>query len=494
MRKLGYIFIILILTANASIAQQDGVGIGTDYPDAEAILDIQTTQKGILIPRMTTVQRDAISVVNGQDDGLLIYNLTTDEFNYWDGTQWVAFPGTGSDADWFIESGTTAPTSINDNIFTNGNVGIGNNSPSYALDVSGDIRINDGTNGHDIYGGPSGSIFLYSNSGVAVQLENDGGSSGYFRVRNRDSVNVFRVNHSGLTTIDGDLVFESDGNQIRFEGSDPVDILLNTSNTGSSLDIESQGTVDIVLDRDNNNAGSVFTVKRNDDGSAAANALFAVPEDDALLVYPFGTGDGETGGIRFRELAASPGGANYVGLRAPNSIGSNFFLTLPSNPGALGQYLITDGTGVLSWMSPRLPANGNLWDQDTDSGYLYPSSINDRVGIGTITPSAKLEVNGYTKLGISSPAIQMKVLKGTSSPLQLGHVSLAHGLDSNKILSVDIAIESSKGIWIPPSYTSRRGFLYNFQYDMANVIVENINRKSFNLLNRPIKVLITYEE
>ncbi|HCE85852.1 MAG TPA: hypothetical protein DEO99_06825, partial [Bacteroidetes bacterium] len=43
------------------------------------------------------------------------------------------------DADWFVEGGGDVATSINQNIYTNGFVGIGNNAPGLTLDIAGDI-------------------------------------------------------------------------------------------------------------------------------------------------------------------------------------------------------------------------------------------------------------------------------------------------------------------------------------------------------------------
>lgn len=55
----GYIF-----------SQTGSVGIGTTTPNASAILDIQSTNKGMLIPRMTMTQRNAIT---NAANGLIIY-------------------------------------------------------------------------------------------------------------------------------------------------------------------------------------------------------------------------------------------------------------------------------------------------------------------------------------------------------------------------------------------------------------------------------------
>ena len=52
--------------------------IGTTTPNASAILDVSSTTKGLLLPRMTTVQRNAIV---SPADGLIIYNTTTNTIN-----------------------------------------------------------------------------------------------------------------------------------------------------------------------------------------------------------------------------------------------------------------------------------------------------------------------------------------------------------------------------------------------------------------------------
>ena len=88
MRK--YFFITLIgfaslATTKFVYAQQPGVAINTNgnTPHSSAMLDIQSTDKGILIPRMTTAQRTAISNVA---TGLLVFDNTTGSFWFYNGT------------------------------------------------------------------------------------------------------------------------------------------------------------------------------------------------------------------------------------------------------------------------------------------------------------------------------------------------------------------------------------------------------------------------
>ncbi|MCB0501525.1 MAG: tail fiber domain-containing protein, partial [Bacteroidetes bacterium] len=402
------------------------IGIGTDYPDAQAILHIHSTDRGIFIPRMTTAQRDAniTPLINTTDEGLLLYNFDDSAFNYWDGTQWIVFPSllSGNDDDWYEALTVTSPNAIGDNIYTNGNVGIGTNDPQYSLDIFGDLRVEGGGAGHNIYGGAVGSIFIRTNSGLAIDLEEDGGSSGYFRIRNNADQNVFRVDHSGLTTIDNDLVFESTGNQIRFEGSSPVDIFLNTADNNAGLDIESQGGIDMVLDRDNSSTGASFTIKRNDDGTAAVNTLFTVPEDQTPLVYPYGIGSGETGGIRFRELEAN--GSDYIRLRAPNALSGAVNLTLPNTDGNNGEVLTTDGSGILSWSV----AGGSDDDWYTIGGVNAPTNINDNIyTLGGVTigdntnaaPTNGLRSIGDVRIGYTGNAPASTPAVGSNAKLQV---------------------------------------------------------------------------
>ena len=68
------------------------VGIGTTTPDASSALDITSTTAGLLIPRMTETQRDAIS---SPAIGLMIYQTDgTVGFYYYNGSSWAEVAAT----------------------------------------------------------------------------------------------------------------------------------------------------------------------------------------------------------------------------------------------------------------------------------------------------------------------------------------------------------------------------------------------------------------
>jgi len=66
------------------------VGINNTSPAASALLDLTSTTQGLLPPRLTTTQRDAIA---SPANGLFIYNSTTGQFNGFQAGVWGAIGG-----------------------------------------------------------------------------------------------------------------------------------------------------------------------------------------------------------------------------------------------------------------------------------------------------------------------------------------------------------------------------------------------------------------
>lgn len=105
---------LLLISSSISFSQQ--IGIGTTNPDPSAFLDLTGTNKGLIIPRMTTADRD--NNIKSPKSGILIFNTTT-----------ASFQVTGGDNKWLdyetnlridVATGTTTNT---------GNVGFGTATP-----------------------------------------------------------------------------------------------------------------------------------------------------------------------------------------------------------------------------------------------------------------------------------------------------------------------------------------------------------------------------
>ncbi|GAB3833858.1 tail fiber domain-containing protein [Hymenobacter jeollabukensis] len=78
--------LLLLLTPGLRAQTPAGVGIGTTTPDASAVLDVKATDKGLLPPRMSQAQRDAIP---NPAAGLTIYNTDAAKLNTWNGFFWT---------------------------------------------------------------------------------------------------------------------------------------------------------------------------------------------------------------------------------------------------------------------------------------------------------------------------------------------------------------------------------------------------------------------
>mgnify|MGYP000415366254 CR=1 FL=1 len=84
-----FTFLAAVLLTASTYGQ---VGIGTTTPDASSALDITSTTKGLLIPRMTETQRDAIT---SAATGLMIYQTDgTVGFYYYNGSSWAEVAAT----------------------------------------------------------------------------------------------------------------------------------------------------------------------------------------------------------------------------------------------------------------------------------------------------------------------------------------------------------------------------------------------------------------
>lgn len=87
------------------------VGIGTATPAASAILDAQSTTKGVRFPNMTTTQKTAIAT---PATGLVVYDTTVSKLNVYTGSSWGSVGGgaTGGGADTvFVQNSQAVTTS-----------------------------------------------------------------------------------------------------------------------------------------------------------------------------------------------------------------------------------------------------------------------------------------------------------------------------------------------------------------------------------------------
>ena len=119
---------------------------------------------------------------------------------------------------------------------------------------------------------------------------------------------------------------------------------------------------------------------------------------------------------------------------------------------------------------------------------------NGNLGLGVATASAKLEVNGFTKLGTDAPAIKIKKINTTSPSTEGAIINLDHLLSPNKIIGVQVMLEYISNSYVPPSYDGNGGYWYDWYISGDKIYIKTKAGSSGSILSKPIKIIVTYEE
>lgn len=119
------ILITLFIISHAKTFAQMGVNATGTPPANNAMLDVSSTTKGLLIPRMTTAQRNALA----HSQGLTVFDITTNGYWYSDGAVWVNLATISSASPWLTSGNNIYKSNI-------GNVGIGTSTPQAFFTVA----------------------------------------------------------------------------------------------------------------------------------------------------------------------------------------------------------------------------------------------------------------------------------------------------------------------------------------------------------------------
>ncbi|MHC1776287.1 MAG: tail fiber domain-containing protein [Lentimicrobium sp.] len=127
------LFLFFVLAICFNIQAQVAINTDGSDPDNSAMLDVKSTLKGLLIPRMSKTERDAIL---NPAIGLLIYQTQPPAGLYsYGGPVSPSWKMVGSNAGQWNSAGSSI-------YYNEGNVGIGTSNPSALLEVNADALIN----------------------------------------------------------------------------------------------------------------------------------------------------------------------------------------------------------------------------------------------------------------------------------------------------------------------------------------------------------------
>ncbi len=431
------------------------VGINTMTPHSSSMLEISSTEKGILIPRMTSAERIAIA---SPATGLMVYDTTLNAFSYYDGTTWNSIGGSGTN--YWTLSGT--------NLYNNSgtNLGIGLTAPSANLDITG---TNAGSNSLQLRSGNlSGStssnqiLFGYNNSASfrhAIKTRHQSGASQgnaidfYAWNYGVDATGTVGTKH--LMTLDGTgyvgLGTTTPNDKLHVVGNTRIDNgRIEFYNTGGSVFIGNDAGLNDSKVNSFNNFVGYFSGKANTSGTN--NTAYGAGAMETNTTGSFNTYIGRLTGLNnttgsnntFLGSYAgynSTGSSNiYVGrfagfgqttdnklfidntntstpliygefdtdlLRVNGTLNINNAYSLPTTSGTANYVLQSNGAGATSWVNPNtLSLTENDPQVSSTSTNMIPkwngSTLTDglmldngtNVGVGVANPAAKLDVSG----------------------------------------------------------------------------------------------------
>ncbi|KAA9035824.1 hypothetical protein FW778_19910 [Ginsengibacter hankyongi] len=156
MKKLFLLSIVIILFNKSSLAQS--VGIGTTTPDASSMLEVKSSDKGLLLPRTSATSRTAI--VNPAK-GLIVYDTTTGSFWFHNGSAWTQIESGGGNWSLTGNGGSNPATNFVGTTDANSLAIKVNNQRSGYIDYTSPFKTNFGYQSLNAAFGTANSAFGY---------------------------------------------------------------------------------------------------------------------------------------------------------------------------------------------------------------------------------------------------------------------------------------------------------------------------------------------
>ncbi len=383
MNKL-FLFTIVFIFSFSAIAQ---VGINTTLPGDGAIMDIESTDKGMLVPRVSIADLSTIAPITvaiAGEESLLVYNtnVTTGKgFHYWDGTDWI--PVTFKDGDFYEVGTSTPPDDITKDIFRTGDVAIGKTTAGYALDVRSDtddrvlsiarggslagtnygIYINNFSSGAGLHTGIRSNV-SYS-GGLGTQRHHGFYSQVYGSAGNTNhNIGIYNALRNGIG--DHTAVFNS---MAGTEDSDNIGSGNYISNTGNG---EHRGVSNSLTGSGSGRKIGNFT-----------NITSSIGDNYGTYNDINNTVAGKSSYGSWNDINSSAG-TNYAGWFDSYGVGATYYAAV-FNRG----HVVANESGL---------DNDFRIEGQTDNNLFFADASTDRVGIGTATPGYKLDVSGDINL------------------------------------------------------------------------------------------------
>ncbi|MFN0275413.1 MAG: hypothetical protein ACKVPJ_06700 [Chitinophagales bacterium] len=362
--------VVLQLTAQTNSFPTTGsAGIGTITPAASAILDITSTTQGILAPRMTKVQRDAIV---SPAVGLLIYQTnSTPGFYYYSGTAWTAISTKGANTS--LSNLSTSGTSINQSLTPNaaGTLNLGSVTLPWGAAFVNEIKFPDGTS---LNTAPSGGTTYTAGTGISIvgtTISNTGDTNG---ADDLSTTTNFSGDVSGVYN-NIQIATSAIGSSEIADGSVTVsDLSSMGASSGQVMQFDGSAWLPTTLGSGGTIGGSGTTsyIPKFSSSTALANSA----------IYNSGTNVGIN-------TTSMVGSANFVVKSAATTSYGGMYIDMGGTSGRKPFYGFAVGGSSKAWMYFDEATNQYRINNGGDRMVLDNTG---KIGIGTTTPSYLFDV------------------------------------------------------------------------------------------------------
>jgi hypothetical protein len=401
------------LTEKFRITSVGNVGIGTSSPNE--LLEVTGTS-----PIIRVLAISGNSTLRLTDNGVRNWDLKVVDTS-----------------DYFEVGGTNTTSLI---VTGTGNVGIGDSAPSYELDVSGSVRIyGSPSNGGLIFRGSSstqGNIRPSVGNGTVLISDDSGGATRGMTVNNNGGITVSTANAS-QNIIEG----QANGSQVmclNYNGN----IGLGTSSPIAKLDVRpaTDGDAGISIGTGGSISGTIVSPANLFINANTGNAQSGAGQ----IAFGFQR-TGFTGGSEVMRITEAGGGIVGIGTTSPGNSKLHIYADHISNHSILKIQTITS---IASGGVPSLAlfdadgsrntlvyaaSDGTYLANEVTKPIIFSTNSTEKmritsdgnVGIGTTSPTQKLEVNG--------------TIKATSFVGSFYKTSTTQTITGNSALTIDVS-------------------------------------------------------
>jgi hypothetical protein len=412
-------YILLFFITYSTFAQ---TGIGTTTPNASAKLDVYSTNKGFLPPRVTLTSVSDATTIASPAEGLLVYNLGSvglqAGYYYWNGANWATIAtatsaGNGvASTDMVKLYGKAYSSASGDIAHANGHTFTVPVSGRYLFDFSSSgylnqalmtitFKVRQGTTdlGTDFFTNANNNVHVVFEGKVEVNLQ-----AGV-------SYNVFVTTTGSRDGGDYDRVFYKQvaGNlPVTGQSVDYIQASLSTNQALSSagnIIFNSSSGAGITLTNGGFNliANKTYKLEAALGGTSGGYAYYAWVDNGNVILTGGSVGTVMKAGSAYTDAPQDKAVVYYT-----PTTNSTVYLRVYSLSGTLTAYAPSTGSNYSSsWATIQ---------QVGSSAYVTPWTLSGNntfntsgnVGIGTTTPSATLDVSGNVnvtgKINLTDPS------------------------------------------------------------------------------------------